>query len=61
MKDAAVAQGLATQEWDTSLYTATPLANNAPRKVGKVVRLNGVTHSLIADDEAGRAVATRLP
>jgi len=54
LANAAVQQQLAVPDaYDSSVLLPTDLANAAPKKVGKVVRLNGVTHSLIADDEAG--------
>jgi len=52
LKEAAVEQRLAVREWDQSILTATELASTAPKKVGKVVVLNGVKHSLIGNDEA---------
>jgi hypothetical protein len=50
--DAAVAQGLATRDLDPNILIPTPLADAAPRRVGKVIVLNGVKHSLVANDEA---------
>src|SRR6266436_3019162 len=57
LKEAAVEQRLAVREWDQSILTATELASTAPKKFGKVVVLNGVKHSLIADDESGLLAA----
>jgi hypothetical protein len=57
LKDSAVNQRLAVREWDSSILTPTTLAGTAPKQVGKVVVLNGVKHSLIADDEAGLLAA----
>jgi hypothetical protein len=53
LKEAAVSQSLAVREWDQSILTPTELAGTAPKQVGKVIVLNGVKHSLVAEDEAG--------
>src|ERR1700731_2721444 len=52
MSDAARSQGLYSLDWDGE--SRIPVENaTAPQKVGKVIVLNGVKHSLVADDEAG--------
>jgi hypothetical protein len=52
MRDASLAQNLVRKDFDPAYLI--PVENTAaPTKVSKVVTLNGVAHSLIADDEAG--------
>jgi hypothetical protein len=54
LADIAVNQGLVTRDiYSPDVLIPTALASATPKKVGKVVRLNGVAHPLIADDEAG--------
>ncbi len=50
MKQAAVDQRLVVREWDTSILTPVT-QGTAPQKVGKVVVLNGVKHTLEAATE----------
>src|SRR6266699_435230 len=50
MKQAAVDQRLVVREWDSSILTPVT-QGTAPQKVGKVVVLNGVKHTLEAATE----------
>src|SRR6202049_3811685 len=52
LRQAAVDQNLVHRDWDPNILTPNE-PGTAPRQVGKVVVLNGVKHSLVADDEDG--------
>jgi hypothetical protein len=52
MKSAALEQNLIHRDWDPEILVANE-PSAAPQKVSKVFVLNGVKHSLTADDEAG--------
>src|SRR6266404_1957409 len=52
MQQARLDQNLVRPDWDPTFLIAVE-NTSAPRQVGKVVVLNGVKHSLTADDEAG--------
>src|SRR5947209_6975572 len=50
----AVDQRLVTRDvYSPDILIPTALASGAPKKVSRVINLNGVKHALVADDEAG--------
>src|SRR5579863_687932 len=58
MAEAALAQGLVTPDpFDPTQLNATALADAAPRRLAKVIRLNGVAHAIESSDEAGLLAA----